>query len=459
MLTFTVLMMIPSNSNGQQDEFSNPTPSGPSQPVSPSYTVIVSSNLWDGKANSASGPMEILVNKDRIIEMGKNVSKPAGAKIVDLSNYTVTPGLIDLHVHLGIPNPQRDMLLTASSLVGTSPYFKLLSATSDAYQVLLSGFTTIRQMGDPIPGYGLIDLRNLINSGVIPGSRLLVATHFATNTGGHGDITTILPEKFQEDLKIEGQRIVGEDQAREFVRTETSRGSDFIKVIAEGSYSEPGTGNNAKIQGFTNNELGAFLEEANRLHMPIAVHVHTPATTQFLIANNVSTIEHGSILDFETVSLIEKKGVAWVPTVNRYIQAANENQTWLDSLPPYAEEKNKESGPLMKNTQEILVDQLNRTGSLLKVGYGSDAGYDMPLVNNNWREMEAMISIGLTPIQALKSATSEAAKIIGLSNIGTLEINKIADIVAWNGDITTEWKAIKDSIFVMKDGIIYKSPE
>ena len=193
-------MMIPSNSNGQQDEFSNPTPSGPSQPVSPSYTVIVSSNLWDGKANSPSGPMEILVNKDRIIEMGKNVSKPAGAKIVDLSNYTVTPGLIDLHVHLGIPNPQRDMLLTASSLVGTSPYFKLLSATSDAYQVLLSGFTTIRQMGDPILGYGLIDLRNLINSGVIPGSRLLVATHFATNTGGHGDITTILPEKFQEDL-------------------------------------------------------------------------------------------------------------------------------------------------------------------------------------------------------------------------------------------------------------------
>jgi len=93
------------------------------------------------------------------------------------------------------------------------------------------------------------------------------------------------------------------------------------------------------------------------------------------------------------------------------------------------------------------------------VGYGSDAGYDMPLVDNNWREMEAMISIGLTPIQALKSATSEAAKIMGLSNIGVIEINKTADIVAWNGDITTEWKAIKDSVFVMKDGIIYKSPK
>ena len=174
--------MIPRNSNGQQDEFSNPPP-GPSPSVSSLPTVIIVGNLWDGKANLALGPMQILVDKDMIIEMGKNVSKPSGAKIVDLSDYTVTPGLIDLHVHLGIPNPQREMSLTAASLVGTSPYFKLLAAASDVYKVLQSGFTTIRQMGDPIPGYGLIDLRNLINSGVIPGSRLLVATHFATNTG------------------------------------------------------------------------------------------------------------------------------------------------------------------------------------------------------------------------------------------------------------------------------------
>ncbi len=447
MLISTVLIMMPSNSYGQGVVSQNQT------------TVIKAGNLWDGMADSALGPMEILVDNDIIIEVDKNVSKPAGAKIVDLSNYTVTPGLIDLHVHLGIPNPQREMSLTAASLVGTSPYFKLLSAASDVYKVMLSGFTTVREMGDPIPGYGMVDLRNLINNGVIPGSRLIVATHFATTTGGHGDITTILPKQFQEELKIEGQRIVGDDQAREFVREETSRGSDFIKIIAEGSYSEPGAGNNAKIQGFTNNELRAFLEEANRLHMPVAVHVHTPATTQFLIANNVSTIEHGSVLDFQTVSLLEQKGVPWVPTVNRYIQAANENQTWLDSLPPYAAEKNRESGPLMKNTQEILVAQLNNNRSNLIVGYGSDAGYDMPLANNNWREMDAMISIGFTPMQALKSATSDAAKIIGLPNIGAIEINKTADIVAWNGDITTEWKAIRDNVFVMKEGIIYKSPK
>ena len=446
MLISTVLIMTSYNSYGQAGVSQNLT------------TVIKAGNLWDAMTDSTLGPMEILVANDMIIEVDKNVSKPAGAKIVDLSNYTVTPGLIDLHVHLGIPNPQREMALTAASLVGTSPYFKLLSAASDVYKVMLSGFTTVREMGDPIPGYGLIDLRNLINSGVIPGSRLVVATHFATVTGGHGDITTILPKQFQEALKIEGQRIVGEDQAREFVREETSRGSDFIKVIAEGSYSEPGAGNDAKIQGFTNNELRAFLEEASRLHMPVAVHVHTPATTQLLIANNVSTIEHGSVLDAQTVSLMEQKGVAWVPTVNRYVQAANENQTWLDSLPSYAAEKNRESGPLMKNIQEILVDQLNRKGSLLKVGYGSDAGYDMPLANNSWREMEAMISIGFTPIQALKSATTDAAKILGLSNIGNITANKTADIVAWNGDITTEWNAIRESVFVMKDGIIYKSP-
>jgi imidazolonepropionase-like amidohydrolase len=113
----------------------------------------------------------------------------------------------------------------------------------------------------------------------------------------------------------------------------------------------------------------------------------------------------------------------------------------------------------MKNTQEILVDKLNRNASLLKVGYGSDAGYDMPLANNNWREMEAMVSIGFTPIQALKSATTDAAKILGLSNIGNIATNKTADIVAWNGDITRDWNATRESVFVMKDGIIYKSPK
>jgi imidazolonepropionase-like amidohydrolase len=201
-----------------------------------------------------------------------------------------------------------------------------------------------------------------------------------------------------------------------------------------------------------------MIDESVRLRVPVSVHLHTPNTTQFVVDNGASFIEHGSMIDEETMDLMAEKGVAYMPTVNRYIQAANANETWFNSLPSYAAEQYRELGPMMKITQEVLVDKINDNQSNLKVGYGSDFGYDQPLLNN-WKEMEALVDLGLTPVQALKAATSVAADIIDRPDLGTLEVNKTADIVAWDEDVTQDWEAIKNNVFVMKEGKIYKTPE
>ena len=414
--------------------------------------LIIAGKLWDGLSNSTQNNVMILVDNGKIKQIGQNISLSEKYIELDLSNYTVTPGLIDLHIHLSIEPDPVLVENTIIELINTSPYSKLLTAVSHVNKLLMSGFTTVRDTGEPIPGTAMVDLREAIEKGQVIGSRLFVASHYATTTGGHGDLAYLAPTNLENGLKQEGSRIVGEDNVREFIRNEYSRGTDWIKIIANGAFFEPLHAQD--VQSFTDEEIRVMIEEATKWGLPVAVHAHIPHTIQLAVNSGVTSIEHGSLVDKETIELMEEKETAFVPTLNNYdffVPAIN--HTWLSSQPEYIIERVNEYEKIAQQSRELIVNSTN-----LNIGYGSDAGYDFP-IEDNWKEFDSMVNSGFTPIRALKSATSVAAEIIDRPDLGTLEINQTADIVAWDGDITQDKEAIHKSVFVMKQGNIYKTPK
>ena len=414
--------------------------------------LILAGNMWNGLSNSTQNDVQILVDNGMIKQIGQNIPVPENYVELNLSNYTVTPGLMDLHVHLSIEPDPVLVEHTITEFIGSSDYAKLLTAVSHVNKLLMSGFTTVRDTGEPIPGTAMVDLREAIEKNKVIGSRLFVALHYAATAGSHGDLAYLAPTNLENGLKLEGSRITGEDDVREFVRNEYSRGTDWIKIIANGAYFEPLHAQD--VQSFTDEEIKVMIEEATKWGLPVAIHAHIPHTIQLAINSGASSIEHGSLVDKETIELMEEKGIALMPTLTNYdffVHAVN--QTWLSSQPDYVIERVNKYEKLAQEARELIVNSTN-----LKIGYGSDAGYDIP-IEENWKEFYSMIESGFTPIRALKAATSVASEIIDRPDLGTLEVNKTADIVAWDGDITQDKEVIHKNVFVMKEGNIYKTPK
>lgn len=413
--------------------------------------LIIAGKIWDGLSNSTQNDVQILVDNGKIKQIGQNISVSENYIELNLSNYTVTPGFIDLHVHLSIDPDPVLVENTIIELISTSPYTKLLTAVSHVNKLLMSGFTSVRDTGEPIPGTAMVDLREAIENDQVIGSRLFVASHYATTAGGHGDLAYLAPTNLENSLKQEGSRIVGEDNVREFVRNEYSRGTDWIKIIANGAFFEPLHAQD--VQSFTDEEIKVMIEEATKWGIPVTVHAHIPDTIQLAVNSGVSSIEHGSLVDQETIELMEEKGTAFIPTLNNYdFFVPTVNQTWLSSQPDYIVDRVNKYEKIAQQAREIIVNSTN-----LSIGYGSDAGYAIP-IEDNWKEFYSMVNSGFTPVRALKAATSVASEIIDRPDLGTLEVNKTADIVAWDGDITQDIKVIHENVFVMKEGNIYKIP-
>jgi tryptophan 2-monooxygenase len=395
--------------------------------------------------------MEILVDKGIISEIGKNVTKPDNYLDVDLSNYTVTPGLMDLHIHLSITPDPVLVENTIQDYILTSNYAKLLTAVSNVNKLLMSGFTTIRDTGEPFSGTAMVDLRNAIEKGEITGSRLIVAPHVATTIGAHGDLTPAVPTNL-EGLNVEGGGLVGDVDVREFVRNEVSIGADWIKIIGNGAFFEPL--HSEDVQSWTDEEIKTLIEEGINWGKPVAIHAHIPHTIQLAVNSGVSSVEHGSLVDNKTIELMKEKGTALIPTLNNFdFLVPVINKTWLSLQPDYIVERVKKNATDAQEARVLIVKSTD-----LNIGYGSDAGYAIP-IEDNWKEFYSMVESGFTPIRALKTATSVAADIIDRPDLGTLEVNKTADIAAWDGDITQDIEAIKKNVFIMKEGKLYKTPK
>ena len=403
-------------------------------------TAIKCGRLIDGKSDKIVEGATILVEGGKIKEVGRNVMIPDGAAVVDLSGSTVLPGLIDAHTHVllqgDITSEDYDVQLLKESI----PY-RTLRASVACRTALMNGFTTIRDLETEGAMYADVDLKKAINNGVIVGPRMFVATRAINTTGRYG----LSNREYAWELHMPKgvQEITGADEARRAVREQASYGADWIKIYADQSYYQTSDGAYHSIPNFSTEEITAIGEQARMLRKKLAAHAVTRDGIIPAINAGASSIEHGFAMDDECIKLMVQKGVYWCPTiyVNVYV----------------AEGRAAAGNPINKAMQETLPEIFGKALKAgVKIAFGTDAG------GFDWKENEAkefsyMVRWGMTPMQAIKSATTVAAELLDMNGkIGEISPGAFADIVAVKGDPLKDISLLEKIDFVMKEGKVCK---
>lgn len=408
-------------------------------------TIIRAANAFDGRSEVLSGPVEILVRNGRIVSMGKQVEHPSGAVVVDLPGHTVMPGFIDCHVHLTM-RPQ-----TQAQLWGMSGADKALLGV-EALRILLDhGFTTVRDLGDTdVQGYTTVSLRRAVDRGLITGPRVISAAHALSTRGGHGDFSTLVST---ETATSQAGLADGVDEIRRVVRTEISRGAQWIKFMATGGFSSPS--DEPSMVPYSQEEINVLVQTARGMNTPVAPHAYGDEGIRRAVNAGVRSIEHGNLASLETLRLMEAKGVFLVPTlcaVVRQARMADDDAFWEKAgRAPYVRAKYR------KYAKAILDSVRNLAASNVKVALGTDIG-TFSYERNGAVEFGEMVACGLSPIRALRAGSSVAAELLMLDDVGVLAPGKVADIVAVLGNPLEDIRVTEKVDFVMKGGVVHKRP-
>jgi imidazolonepropionase-like amidohydrolase len=409
----------------------------------PAATIIHAGRLIDGKADAPQLEMTIVIEEGRITRVVKGYEPgKEGDKVIDLKEYTVMPGLMDMHTHLQSQH-SRDSY-TERFFMEQAEY--ALRSTVYARATLMAGFTTVRDLGDN--GVNAIALRRAINEGWVPGPRIFTAGKSIATTGGHADPSNSLRGAFKSDPgPLEGV-INGPDEARKAVRQRYKDGADLIKITATGGVlSLAASGQNPQ---FTQEEVNAIVATAKDYGMAVAVHAHGTEGMKRAALAGVTSIEHGTYMTEEVIEIMKKNDIYWVPTL-----MAGEWVAEMAKQPGYFPEivrpKAAAIGPAMKAT----FSKAYAAG--VKIAFGTDSGVTPH--GENAHEFELMVAAGMPPMKAIQAATLEASKLLRVDDrLGTIEPNKIADVVAVKGDPVEDISRMRNVAFVMKEGVIYKSP-
>ncbi len=398
--------------------------------------AIKCGKLIDGKSNDVMENVTVLVQGNKITAVEKSVAIPTGAKIIDLSKATVLPGLIDSHTHMLLHDGDYNDQLFKESVA-----YRAIYSTVNARKTLEAGFTTIRDVETEGAMYADVALRDAINKGVILGPRMQAATRALGITGGYS------PYGFSPDVPTPfGAQIVdGVDEVRKAVREQIRFGADLIKIYADHRRGRNMVGDslNAYLT-FSMDELKAIVEEAQNVHIKVAAHVYTSAAAQRCTNAGVASIEHGLYLDTPTFNLMAQKGIYWVPTMIAYVRSlSNPNLT-----PDYRK--------MMEATTQKHKETFQRAlKTKVKIAFGSDLTGEH---GTNARELELMVRYGMEPMKAIQSATTVAAELLGWQDrIGSIEADKLADIIAVQGDPLKDITELQRVKFVMKDGEVIKN--
>lgn len=409
----------------------------------PASSVVVHCGTLIDPAASAQplSDRSIVIEQGRVTRVDNGfIATPAGAQTVDLRKATCLPGFIDSHTHLTMEFGKGAYLNKFVDTDGDIAY----KAARNAKVVLMSGFTTVRDLG----GQHLVDvaLKNAIERGDVPGPRMLVATNLLSISGGHGDPSAGYREELFHPTEADGV-VDGVDSAIRGTRIAIKRGADVIKVTATGgvmSVADHGSG-----AQFSSPELQAIVETANSHGLKVAAHAHGDEGAYLAVAAGASSVEHGTYLTPKTYALMKKNHVYLVPTVIAGASVAEAAKT-PGFFPPSVQAKALEIGPLM-------VAALNRAWKAgVPIAFGTDSGVYPH--GRNAREFGYMVEAGMPPIEAIRAATQNAADLLDRSkDIGTLQPGHFADIVAVQGDPLTDARLLEQVWFVMKQGRIYKA--
>ena len=376
----------------------------------------------------------IVIEGERITAVGANITVPTGAEVIDLKTMTVLPGLIDSHTHLTFAPGLGGVTGITQSIPRQA-----LTGAKNARITVMAGFTTVRNVG--ATGYSDIALRDAINAGDVPGPRIVASGPSLGITGGHCD-DSFLPWEFHH--KSDGVAD-GVESVMAKTREVIKYGANVIKFCSTGGVLS--LGDDPKHAEFTLDEMKTIVAEAHRLGRKVAAHAHGGEGLKWAVLAGVDSIEHGTYIDDEGIRLMKEKGTYLVPTI--YLTDwFLENYPSL-GLPPQIIAKAKEVMPAMKKNLTHAIQQG------VPVAFGTDAAvYPHGL---NAREFAVLVRMGLTPLQAIQTATVNASKLLGWEDrIGAVESGKFADLIAVEGDPTKDVTELERIKFVMKGGQVIR---
>ena len=403
-------------------------------------TLLHVGNLLDTNNGEISKAVTIRIKGNKILEVTKGYATPKkNDEIVNLKQSYVLPGFMDMHVHLAqeyVPKAERRSKI--------EPEYRALFAANAASKTLMAGFTSVRNLGDG--GMETISLRDAIKEGLVIGPRIFTSGKTIATTGGHGDPTNGMPKDNYSPPSPEEGVIDSPEDAKKAVRQRYKDGADGIKITATGGVlSVAKSGENPQ---FTDEELNSIVATANDYGLWTAAHAHGKEGMKRAVIAGINSIEHGTYMDQEVMDLMKSKGTYYVPTIMAGDWVA-EKAKIPNFFPALVKPKAEKIGPQIQST----FTKAYKAG--VKIAFGTDSGVSAH--GDNWQEFILMTNAGMTNQDALKSATIETAKLLRIEDkLGQIKPGMLADIIAVQQNPVEDISTVKNVIFVMKDGVIFK---
>lgn len=408
-------------------------------------TYIHAGKVIPANSNKVLSNMTIVVDGNTISKVERGYQQPGqNDQLVDLRDYTLMPGLMDMHVHLSFLNRGPASYIEPFRLNEADYTLKGVVYANDTLQ---AGFTTVRNVGDRYNE--TIALRNAINKGMIPGPRIYSSGQSIATTGGHADPTNGRSANISGDPGPKQGVVNGVAEARKAVRQRYKDGADLIKITGTGGVlSVAKSGQNPQ---FMQDEVDAIVQTAKDYGMTVAVHAHGKEGMKRAIKAGVDSIEHGTLMDKSVIKLMKKHGTYLVPTIMAGNWVAEKAK--IDGFfPELVRPKAASIGIKSKDT----FSRAYKAG--VKIAYGTDSGVSRH--GHNGREFANMVDAGMQPIDAIRSATWNTADLLKIQDkLGSIEAGKLADMVAVKGDPLQNISLMENISWIMKDGVIYKQPE
>ncbi len=399
-------------------------------------TALRCGRLIDGVSDEPRENVTVIVTGETITEILDGTGVPEGVdRALDIRGGTCLPGMIDLHAHILI-NPNGPV-----SELERSSADRALDGLDAAQRMLGAGFTTLRDPGDFDSYYALVSVKRSIAAGEHPGPRLFVAPHALGPTGGHGDLNTLAPDAA---IQTPTRTVNGVDDIRATIREQVKFGADWIKVMATGGVMS--AGDDPNHTAFVDAEMQAAVDETHRLGRRITVHAIGTDGIKQAVAAGVNSVEHGILIDDEAIEMMKARGTWLVPTLYVLNYVVEEGPRL-----GYPEES-VEKGRRLLATRDDNIRRAIEAG--VRIAFGSDT-----IFPHEWaaREFAHLVRLGMSPMDAIRSATYSAAQVLGIeATTGTLQAGMHADIIAVDGNPLDDITELEEVDFVMKSGEIVK---